>query len=96
MDEESLPGTLPQEGRQVQRKSEEGQVKGGKGSAACRFFRSYRKGGGKGKKCGKADSSSARKANLAEEVEEEEAEDDALLAEKKHKESQIDPWPQYF
>ena len=50
----------------------------GKGSTAHRFFRPYRKGGGKGKKTGK--SSSAAKANVAEEeVEAEEIEDDALL-----------------
>ena len=55
----------------------------GKGSAARRFFRPYRKGGGKGKKAGKS-SGSAAKANIAEEeVEEEEIEDDALLSDKK-------------
>ena len=55
----------------------------GKGSAARRFFRPYRKGGGKGKKSGKS-SGSAAKANIAEEeAEEEEIEDDALLADKK-------------
>ena len=61
-----------------------GKSKGGKGSRACRFFRPCRKGGGKGKKSGKGASSSARKANIAEEeAEEEEVEDDALLADKK-------------
>ena len=55
----------------------------GKGSTARRFFRPYRKGGGKGKKAGKS-SGSAAKANVAEEeVEEEEIEDDALLADEK-------------
>ena len=55
----------------------------GKGATARRFFRPYRKGGGKGKKSGKS-SSSAAKANVAdEEVEEEEIEDDALLADKR-------------
>ena len=70
-------------GGKCKSKGKKGKSKGGKGSAACRFFRPYRKGGGKGKKSGKADSSYAREANIAEEVEEEEAEDDALLADKK-------------
>ena len=84
LDEEILPGTMPQERRKVQRKSEERQAERGKGSCARRFFRPYRKGGSKGKKFGKADSSPASKTNIAkEEVEEEEAEDDALLTDKK-------------
>ena len=63
-------------------KGKQGKSKG-KGSAARRFSRPYRKGGGKGKKSGKS-SGSAAKANIAEEeVEEEEIEDDALLADKK-------------
>ena len=63
-------------------KGKQGKSKG-KGSSARRFFRPYRKGGGKGKKSGKS-SGSAAKANIAEEeVEEEEIEDDALLADKK-------------
>ena len=62
------------------------EFEGGKGSGAHCFFRPYRKGGGKGKKSGKADSSSASKANIAEdEVEEEETEDDALLTDKNKK-----------
>ena len=61
-----------------------GKSKGGKGSSARRFFRPYRKGGGKGKKSGKGSSSSASKASVAEdEIKEEEAEDDALLTDKK-------------
>ena len=81
LDEESLPRTATSrkvgkskgKGRKASRKEEKDQVRAG-------FFRPYRKGGGKGKKSGKADSSSASKANIAEEeVEEEEAEDDALL-----------------
>ena len=63
-------------------KGKQGKSKG-KGSSARRFFRPYRKGGGKGKKSGKS-SGSAAKANVAEEeVEEEEIEDDALLADKR-------------
>ena len=63
-------------------KGKQGKSKG-KGFSARRFFRPYRKGGGKGKKSGKS-SSSAAKANVAEEeVEEEEIEDDALIADKK-------------
>ena len=63
-------------------KGKQGKSKG-KGASARRFFRPYRKGGGKGKKSGRS-SSSAAKANVAEEeVEEEEIEDDALLADKK-------------
>ena len=63
-------------------KGKQGKSKG-KGSTARRFFRPYRKGGGKGKKSGKS-SGSAAKANVAEEeVEEEEIEDDALLSDKK-------------
>ena len=63
-------------------KGKQGKSKG-EGFSARRFFRPYRKGGGKGKKSGKS-SSSAAKANVAEEeVEEEEIEDDALLADKK-------------
>ena len=63
-------------------KGKQGKSKG-KGASARRFFRPYRKGGGKGKKSGKS-SGSAAKANVAEEeVEEEEIEDDALLADKK-------------
>ena len=63
-------------------KGKQGKNKG-KGYQARRFFRPYRKGGGKGKKGGKSSSSTA-KANVAEEeVEEEEMEDDALLADKK-------------
>ena len=63
-------------------KGKQGKSKG-KGSSARRFFRPYRKGGGKGKKSGKSSGSTA-KANVAEEeVEEEEIEDDALLADKK-------------
>ena len=63
-------------------KGKQGKSKG-KGSSARRFFRPYRKGGGKGKKSGKS-SGSAAKANVAEEeVEKEEIEDDALLADKK-------------
>ena len=50
----------------------------------ARFSGHSRKGGGKGKKSGMGGSSSASKANIAEEeVEEEEIEDDALLADKK-------------
>ena len=63
-------------------KGKQGKSKG-KESSARRFFRPYRKGGGKGKKSGKS-SGSAAKANIAEEeVEEEEIENDALLADKK-------------
>ena len=63
-------------------KGKQGKSKG-KGSSARRFFRPYRKGGGKGKKSGKS-SGSAAKANIAEEeVEEEEIEDDALLSDKR-------------
>ena len=63
-------------------KGKQGKSKG-KGASARRFFRPYRKGGGKGKKSGKSNGSTA-KANIAEEeVEEEEIEDDALLADKK-------------
>ena len=63
-------------------KGKQGKSKG-KGASARRFFRPYRKGGGKGKKSEKS-SGSAAKANVAEEeVEEEEIEDDALLADKK-------------
>ena len=66
-------------------KRKQGKSKGGIGSAARRFFRPCRRGGGKGKKSGKGGSSSASKANVAEEdaEEEEEAEDDALLSDKK-------------
>ena len=63
-------------------KGKQGKSKG-KGSTARRFFRPYRKGGGKGKNGGKS-SGSAAKAHVAEEeVEEEEIEDDALLTDKK-------------
>ena len=67
-------------------KGKKGKSKRGKGSGARRFFRPYRKRGGKGERSGKVDSSSARKANITEEeVEEEEAEHDALLTNNKKK-----------
>ena len=61
-----------------------GKSKGGKGSASRLFFRLFRKGGGKGKKSGKTDSCSARKAKIAEEeIEEEDAEEETRLADEK-------------
>ena len=45
-------------------KLQKGKSKGRKCSASRRFFRPYRKGGGKGKKSGKTDSSSASKQIL--------------------------------
>ena len=73
---------LRKDGKSKGGKGKQGKSKG-KGASARRFFRPYRKGGGKGKKSGKS-SGSAAKANVAEEeVEEEEIEDDALLADKK-------------
>ena len=85
-DEVSLPRQVAPQGWQrvaSPREARASKASKGKGSTARRFFRPYRKGGGKGKKGGKS-SGSAAKANVAEEeVEEEEIEDDALLTDKK-------------
>ena len=61
-----LQGRYLKKGGKSKVKERGGESKGGKGSGARRFFRPCRKGGGKGKKSGKADSSSASKANIAE------------------------------
>ena len=80
----------PFQGRSLRKggKSKGGKGKQGKskekGSTARRFFRPYRKGGGKGKKSGKS-SGSAAKANIAE------IEDDALLADKKKRKRRPQP-----
>ena len=65
-------------------KGKQGKSKG-KGASARRFFRPYRKGGGKGKKSGRSSGSAAKASVAEEEVEDEEIEDDALLADKKRR-----------
>ena len=61
-----------------------------KGKDTRRFFRSYRKGAGKGKKSQEGESASG-KAHLAEE-DQEEAEEETLLTEKKKKEKKKKKW----
>ena len=75
---------VSEERRKAKGKGKQGKSKGRKGLASRRFLRPFKRGGGKGKKCGKTDSSSASKASIAEEVEEE-AEEETLLADKKRK-----------
>ena len=80
---------FPFQGRSLRKSSQfkgkrkSGKSKGGKGSSAHRFFRPYRKEEARARSLGKGSSSSASKANVAEEdIEEEEAEDDAPLTDK--------------
>ena len=81
LDEVPLPRQVTPQGAREERASKASPRE--RVSTARRFFRPYRKGGGKGKKTGRS-SGSAAKANVAEEeVEEEEIEDDALLSDKK-------------
>ena len=62
LDLSALPRQVPEKMRRKgQRKGQERKNKGGKWSASRRFFRPYRKGGGKCKKSGKTDNSSQGK-----------------------------------